>query len=88
MDNFILYLFFISDNFEFSRTKPKTRNIRDVSKSILDNAKENPGHMTGLEYSALLGATMFVILCLAIVIFIYRNKNNLKRENKISTHPL
>lgn len=84
-------MFFISDNFEFSRTKPKTRNIRDVSKSLFDNAKENPGHMTGLVYSALLGGTMFVILCLAIVIFIYRNKNNLKRENlenKISTHPL
>nr|XP_026500005.1 uncharacterized protein LOC113403631 isoform X2 [Vanessa tameamea] len=72
------------DNFDSSRTKPKTRNVRDVSKSFYDEFPRS------LEYSAIVGSVMFVILSLGVTLFIYKNKASLKRKENvaiINTHP-
>ncbi|CAG4976088.1 unnamed protein product [Colias eurytheme] len=58
-------------NFEFSRTQPRTRNVRDVSgmnDNVLDTSTDGAGYL----YVALVGSAVFIVMSLAFTLFMYK----------------
>lgn len=84
--NFIFILFNFSDNFEFTRTKPRTRNIRDVSKVNSHLIEASTG--LGVIQIAIGGCTFLAVLSIALAVYLYKNKWSYKHSSQtLRDHP-
>ncbi|XP_013141477.1 PREDICTED: proteoglycan 4-like [Papilio polytes] len=74
------------DNFEFTRTKPRTRNTRDVSKVNSDLIEASTG--LGVIQIAIGGCTFLAVLSIALAVYLYKNKwSNKHSSQTLRDHP-
>ncbi|KPI98161.1 hypothetical protein RR46_09377 [Papilio xuthus] len=71
------------DNFEFTRTKPRSRITRDISKVNDDLIETSTG--LGVLHIAIGGCTFLVVLSIAFAVYVYKNKHS--SPTNLREHP-